>query len=136
MLRSSRDPNEPSKSSARIADGIHKPDSVCATSPFDDVDDLVFDVLPSPRPKNICSFDSIVQIDSNLECHGRECVVSTLRIVEVTHGELSWESLGALSQSHLTHTYSFVTAGVFYEYLHPPCVNLPFFNDGVKVFSG
>lgn len=91
MLRSSRDPSEPSKSSARNSDGMHKPDSDCATSPFDDVDDLVFDVLPSPRPKDICSFDSFVQLDSNLECHGRECVVSTLRVVEVAQGELSSE---------------------------------------------
>ena len=87
VLRSSRDPNDPNKSKARNSDGLHKPDSNCATSPFDDVDDLIFEVLPSPRPKDACLLNPLVTLDSNLACHERECTVSTLRVVEVIQGK-------------------------------------------------
>jgi hypothetical protein len=87
VLRSSRNPNQPSKSSPRNSDGLHKPDSSCGTSRFDDTDDLVFDVLPSPRPKDLCSFETLVKLESNLPCYGRECVLSTLRVIEVVQGK-------------------------------------------------
>jgi hypothetical protein len=89
VLRSSRDPNNPKKSTARNSDGLHKPDSNCVTFPFDDVDDVVFEVLPSPRPKDICSLHTLVTLDSNLECNGRECTVSTVRVVEIVQGKLN-----------------------------------------------
>ena len=134
VLRSSRDPSNPTKSKPRNSDGLHKPDSNCATSPFDDVDDLIFEVLPSLRPKDACLLNPLVTLDSNLECHERECTVSTLRVVEVIQGEqlssVQWkEEVGALK------FHSFII-GVFYEYLHLPCVHLPFYNNSVKVFSG
>lgn len=87
VLRSSRNPNKPSKSSPRNSDGLHKPDSNCGTSHFDDVDDLVFDVLPSLRPKDMCSFETLVTLESNLPCYGRECILSTLRVIEVVQGK-------------------------------------------------
>ncbi|KAL3805312.1 hypothetical protein HJC23_009019 [Cyclotella cryptica] len=111
VLRSSRSVSDPSKSLPRRSDGEHKPTSNCATAPFDDVDDMIFEVLPSPRPQDICSFQTLVTLDSSLECELRECAVSTVRVVEVV-------------------------PGVFYEYLHVPCVHLPFYNDAVKVFAG
>ncbi|KAL7542381.1 hypothetical protein ACHAXR_012259 [Thalassiosira sp. AJA248-18] len=111
VLRSGRDPNKPSSSKGRGQDGIHKPNSPCPQGPFDDADDLVFEVLPSRRPQDMCNFQTIVTLDSNLSCHDRECLVDTVRVVEVV-------------------------PGVFYEYLHVPCVHLPFYNDAVKIFAG
>lgn len=109
-LRSGRDPDKTSSSKAR-SDGNHKPESDCASELFDDVDDLVFDVLPSFRPQDMCNFQTIVTLDENLECNGQECLVDTVRVVQVTQG-------------------------VFYEYLHNPCVHFLVYDDPVKVFSG
>ncbi len=66
-----------------------KPDSKCSNGRYDDVDDVVFEVLPSPRPKDTCSFKTLVILDTNLECQGRECAVSTVRVVEVMAGMLN-----------------------------------------------
>eukprot|EP00804_Cyclotella_cryptica_P019736 CCRYP_009662-RD/>CCRYP_009662-RD protein AED:0.10 eAED:0.10 QI:0/0.90/0.86/1/0.90/0.86/23/166/2685 len=111
VSRSSRDPSNPTGAPRTRGDAYMKPDSKCANAPYDDVDDIVFEVLPSPRPKDTCSLQTLVTLDTNLECQGRECVVSTVRVVEVI-------------------------AGVYYEYLHLPCVHLPFYDDAAKVFAG
>eukprot|EP00804_Cyclotella_cryptica_P019763 CCRYP_009664-RA/>CCRYP_009664-RA protein AED:0.11 eAED:0.11 QI:135/1/0.94/1/1/1/17/0/2177 len=111
VSRSSRDPSNPTGAPRTRGDAYMKPDSKCANAPYDDVDDIVFEVLPSPKPKDTCSFQTLVTLDTNLECQGRECVVSTVRVVEVI-------------------------AGMYYEYLHLPCVHLPFYNDAAKVFAG
>lgn len=65
----------------------HKPNSNCATNIHDDADDIVFEVLPSQRPQDMCSFDTMITLDTNLECLGTECGVSTVRVVEVVSGE-------------------------------------------------
>ena len=80
------------------------------TGSYDDADDLVFDVLPGARPQDICNFQTQVTLNSNILCHGRECQVSTIRVVEVA-------------------------PGVFYEYIRLPCVRFPFYSDPVKVFT-
>jgi hypothetical protein len=74
--------------------------------------DLVFDVLPSQRPQDVCDFQTLVTLDENLECHGRECLVDTLRVVEVF-------------------------PGTFYEYIQTPCVYFPFYSSehSAKVFA-
>eukprot|EP00804_Cyclotella_cryptica_P004534 CCRYP_006892-RA/>CCRYP_006892-RA protein AED:0.17 eAED:0.17 QI:494/0.84/0.6/1/0.94/0.9/20/0/2106 len=110
VSRSSRMQSNPTTTTART-DAYLKPNSNCPNAPYDDIDDVAFEVLPSPRPKDTCSFDTIVTLDRNLECEGQECAVSTVRVVEVM-------------------------AGVFYEYIHLPCVHLPFYSDAVKVFAG
>jgi len=109
-LRSSRSLSDPTRQS-RNNDGFHKPDTNCAKDIYDDTDDIVFDVLPSFRPQDQCAFETVVTLDANIPCHGRECTISTIRVVEAF-------------------------PGVFYEYLRLPCVNFPFFHDSVKVFAG
>jgi hypothetical protein len=51
-----------------------------------------------------CDFKSIVVLDRNLNCSGSECLVETLRVVEVI-------------------------PGIFYEYISPPCVYQAFFSN-------
>lgn len=85
VLRSSRNPSNPTTPTT-CTDGYLKPNFNCSNAPFDDVDDIVFEVLPSPRPKDACSFETLVTLDENLECQGRECAVSTVRVVEVMAG--------------------------------------------------
>lgn len=72
----------------------------------------MFDVLPSQRPQDMCDFQTIVTLDENLECNERECVVDTIRVVEVV-------------------------PGVYYEYIQHPCVNFPFYKaeNSAKVFA-
>ena len=48
--------------------------------------DLAFDVLPSQRPQDLCDFETLVTLDSNLECYGAECNVDTVKVVEVLPG--------------------------------------------------
>ena len=44
----------------------------------------------------MCDFQTLVTLEENLDCYGRECVVDTMRVVEVV-------------------------PGVYYEYHHVPC---------------
>ena len=48
--------------------------------------DLVFDVLPSERPQDLCNFDMLVTLTDNLQCGGKECLVDTVKVVEVVSG--------------------------------------------------
>ena len=63
--------------------------------------DLVFEVLPSALPKDTCSFQTRVKLDTNLECHQRECAVSTVRVVEVMPGTYP----SALNMIQLVYTF-------------------------------
>jgi hypothetical protein len=92
-------------------DGSHRPTEDCANDDRDDTDDLVFDVLPSERPQDLCNFDMLVTLTDNLQCGGKECLVDTVKVVEVV-------------------------SGVFYEYIPTSCVTFPFYNDPAKIFSG
>lgn len=89
------------RAGAQSGDGQHKPNSNCAADPYDDVDDMVFEVLQSPRPQDTCSFETLVTLDANLDCQGRECGVSTVRVVEVIPGELTIEKSLDLSPNNL-----------------------------------
>jgi len=98
----------------RHSAGTTRPKSTCESDQsygiYDDADDLVFDVLPSYRAKDLCEFQTLVTLDENLSCDERECAVDTVRVVEVV-------------------------PGVYYEYIHAPCVYLPFYNNPVKLFA-
>lgn len=48
--------------------------------------DIVFDVLPSQRPQDLCDFATLVTLDENLICHERECLVDTIDVLEVLPG--------------------------------------------------
>ena len=54
-----------------------------------------------------CNFKNSVTLQRNFECTGIECDVDTLRVVQVEH--------------------------TFYEFVHPPCVTFPFYNNPVKI---
>jgi hypothetical protein len=58
-----------------------------------------------------CNFASTVTLDSNLACHGQECRVDDVVIVQVQ-------------------------AGAFYEYIRQPCVDLSFYDNPKKVITG
>jgi len=113
VLRSGRNLDSPdSPNCVSRKEGVHKPDTMCNEKyVFDDADDLVFDVQPNLRPQDVCDFQTIVTLDENLSCTDKECEVDTIRVVEVT-------------------------TGVYYEYLHVPCIFLPVYDNPVKVFSG
>jgi len=89
----------------------HASSNSCAVGTYDDSDDIVIEVLPTVKPSDRCDFQSVVVLDENLACSGKECNVTTVRVIEVT-------------------------PGVFYEYKHLACVNMPFYPDPVKVFAG
>ncbi len=55
-----------------------------------------------------CNFRNIVTLQTNLDCSGIECDVDTVRVVEVE-------------------------PNLFYEFVHPPCVTFPFYNDAVEI---
>ena len=55
-----------------------------------------------------CTYQSIVEINYHLPCTGIECSLDGIRVVEI--GE-----------------------GIYYEFVKPPCVNFPFFDDGKRV---
>ena len=89
-------------------DANHRPHNNCAKDPYDDTDDIVLQVLPSPRPQDMCDFQGTITLDESLsycDTSGsavyKECHVDTARVVELL-------------------------PGVYYEYVRPPCVNFPF----------
>mmetsp|Transcript_6781 Transcript_6781/g.9027 ORF Transcript_6781/g.9027 Transcript_6781/m.9027 type:complete len:2086 (+) Transcript_6781:84-6341(+) len=55
-----------------------------------------------------CQFAAEVVLENTHDCHGQECYVDSLRVVEVV-------------------------PGIYYEYVRPPCVELPFFNNARKL---
>ncbi len=95
-------------------DGQHKPFLACGKDPYDDTDDLIFQVLPSPKPEEMCDFETTITLDQSLSyCDSSanaeyaECHVDVPRVVEVL-------------------------PGVYYEYVRPPCVNMPFLLDSAS----
>ena len=58
-----------------------------------------------------CTYPPIVELTSNLDCHETECLVDTIRVVQVAQG-------------------------VFYEYVRRPCVQLAFYENAKKIFAG
>ena len=120
-LRSSRQVNTNNnswRSAAQSNDGQHKPSNLCAKDPYDDTDDLVVQILPSPTPQDMCNLQSTVILDQDLShCDQsgnlfKECHVDTIRVLELM-------------------------PGVFYEYVRPPCVHMPFIDGSQsrKVFA-
>ena len=59
----------------------------------------------------VCTNPPIVDLKYNIDCRDMECLVDTVRVVQVTQG-------------------------VFYEYVHRPCVQLDFYDNPKKIFSG
>lgn len=57
-----------------------------------------------------CNFQSIVTLDENLECNGQECLVDTVRQIEVTEG-------------------------IYFEYVRQPCVELSYFSDAKTIIN-
>ena len=55
-----------------------------------------------------CSYQNTVTLKENVECAGIECQVDTVRVVQVADN-------------------------AFYEFIHPPCVNLAFYKNPVKI---
>jgi Protein of unknown function (DUF1800) len=64
----------------------------------------LFGKLCGSEDPSLCSFKSIVTLDTNLSCNAVECSLDTVRVVEVGNG-------------------------VFYEYIQLPCVYQAFFNE-------
>ena len=118
----------------RRADGNFKPDSPCPVGEFDDADDALFDVLPSYRNQDECDFKTIVKLDENIACHGKECRVDTVRTIEVIPGTY-YEYLRAGEpdyESYMSHL--FVTSQSSSHTTE--CVYLPFYQNAAKVFAG
>ena len=55
-----------------------------------------------------CAYPSVVDIKYNLACTGVECNLDSVRVVQVEQG-------------------------VFYEFVRPPCVQFPFFEEGKRI---
>ena len=66
----------------------------------------LYDRLCKPEQNGLCLYPSLVVLDGNLECSGLECSMDTIHFVQV--------------------------GAVFYEYIRQPCVELPFYMNGVK----
>jgi uncharacterized protein (DUF1501 family)/uncharacterized protein (DUF1800 family) len=57
-----------------------------------------------------CQFKSVLTLNTDLTCVGKECALDNVRIVKVSQDPL-----------------------IYYEYLRPPCVDLTFYNDAKKI---
>ena len=75
-------------------------------------DSAPFEVLCAADASGACQFPTEVTLSSNLDCHGMECVVDTVRVVQVTAS--SGES-------------------VFYQYIPLPCVWLAYYEDPKQI---
>lgn len=67
--------------------------------------------LCNPNGSGECQLANTVTLDENLSCSDRECRVDTLVVVQVA-------------------------PGTFYEYIRKPCVDLSFYNDPKKIWTG
>ena len=63
--------------------------------------------LCNPSQSGACAYPSVVVLDSNLACNGLECSIDTVQVLQV--------------------------GSVFYEYIRVPCVEQPFFMNGIKI---
>ena len=67
----------------------------------------LYGALCNPDRTGKCRYKSFIRLEEKLPCRGIECKVDTMRVVKV--GE------------------------AFYEFVRPPCVRFPFFNNGIKI---
>ncbi len=65
-------------------------------------------ILCNKKLSGECVFENSVVLDSNHYCTGIECEVDTVRVVQVTDN-------------------------IFYEFVHPPCVTLTFYNNPMRI---
>lgn len=74
-------------------------------------DSELYEKLCNPDEDGNCNFPITVTLDSNLACHGKECRIDDLEVVQVA-------------------------PGAFYEYIRQPCINLAFYENPTKVITG
>ena len=74
-----------------------------------DPDSMLYDALCKKGENGLCNYSINVFLDMHLTCFGKECDVEMPRVVRL--------------------------GDVFYEYIRPPCVNLPF-NTNVSTVRG
>ena len=67
----------------------------------------LYSKLCDPLQTGACSYPSVVLLDNNLACDGIECSIDTVQVLQVD--------------------------SVFYEYVRVPCVEQPFFMNGIKI---
>jgi len=134
VLRSGRNPDENGPASKARTDGNFKPDSPCPPGDFDDADDVVFDVLPSYRNQDVCDFETIVKLDENLACQGKECRVDTVRTIEVVPGTYYEYLRPGESDDKCCVFHLFITSQSSSHISE--CVYFPFYQDAAKVFAG
>jgi len=77
---------------------------------LDPASSSLYQKLCQPNQMAECDFGAIVYLPSNLECDGMECLVDTVRVVQVTDT-------------------------IFYEYVRSPCVYQSFFANAKTVKS-
>ena len=63
---------------------------------------------PSSIGGTDCNWENEVALDEHIDCDGKECVVDTLQLVQVTDT-------------------------IFYEYVQPPCVRMSFYDNAQKI---
>ena len=67
----------------------------------------LYEALCQPDGTGKCNYKSTVELDEHLACHGIECEVDALRAVNISNA--------------------------YYEFVRPPCIRFPFFNNGKKI---
>ncbi len=65
-------------------------------------------ILCNKGQSGSCIFENSVVLPSNYDCTGTECDVDTVRVVQLTDD-------------------------IYYEFIHPPCVTLTFYNNAVRI---
>ena len=66
---------------------------------------------PCHTVDRVCNYHPIVYLTSNIDYHNTECLVETVRLIQVAHR-------------------------LFYEYTRRPCVQIYFYENAKKIFSG
>lgn len=74
-------------------------------------DSELYQKLCNPDENGACHFSTVVKLDSNLECRGKECRIDDVVMIQVTPGN-------------------------FYEYIRQPCVGLSFYDNAKKIITG
>ena len=101
--------NEPSNSKPDWAQvPIPPADNEPLFTPSDDGSALRAVLCNADPSTGRCSFESLVELGGNLDCHGIECTVDTVELVQINASGLFY----------------------LYEYIPPPCVSLAWWEDG------
>ena len=74
------------------------------------IDSSLYELLCAQADSQ-CTFPSVVTLEKDINCHGLECDLDTVRVVQVM-------------------------PNVFYEYVRRPCVHLAFLDNAKTVFAG